>query len=208
MQLLCFSTDAKITKTDRKKYLNSVNSKDMYYDISGRGFALPRMWAQYADNNKGVCFVFNKAKLLNIIKKTVAFYKCDSVKYKKFFNRYLIDSTQMQTIYDKTSMIANGSLTLIDMIQNDKAFLQYNFFEKLDDWKNEHEFRILALIDNKTNSQYRLPIKRVNDYLEGIVIGEKFDSDYEQIINMLISSKKLKCDVKRIKFSESICKLE
>lgn len=50
-KLLCFSQD-------RSKSLSGkFNNR---FDVSGRGFALPRMWAQYAGKNSGVCFVVRK----------------------------------------------------------------------------------------------------------------------------------------------------
>lgn len=81
----------------------------------------------------------------------------------------------MQSLYNKISLLENGSLTLLDMIQKDKDFLNYNLFEKLDDWKNEHEYRIIALIDKKDS---RMPVSQMASYLEGIVVGEKMDKAY------------------------------
>ena len=206
VQLLCFSTDAKINENDKKKYLSIMGKKDMYYDVSGRGFALPRMWAQYASNNMGVCFVFNREKLEELVKRKIAFTKAAPVKYKKFFNRYIIDTERMDVLYDKISMISNGSLTLLDMIRKDNDFLTYNFFTKLDDWKNEHEYRIVALIDNK-NHLDRLAIDKVSSCLEGVVIGEQIDPAYEKTIKILIQSMGNKCDVKKIQFTSRMCKL-
>lgn len=207
VQLLCFSLDAKISEKERQKYIKSMGKKDIYYDVSGRGFALPRMWAQYAGNNEGVCFIFNRNKLISLIEKKVAFAKHEHVKYKKFFDRYLITNDKMEDLYEKISMVSNGSLTLLGMIQKDKDFLRYNFFEKLDDWKNEHEYRILALIDKKDKNDYRLPIKGLSSFLEGVVIGEKMDFAYEKTIKMLIESIDKNCEVKRIRFDTRLCKL-
>ncbi len=207
VQLLCFSTDVKISENDKQKYLHAIGSKDQYYDVSGRGFALPRMWAQYANNNEGVCFIFNRKKLLKQVEKKIAFTKSGSVKYKRFFDNYIIRTDKMESLYDKITLVANGTLTLLDMIQNDKDFLTYNFFEKLDDWKNEHEYRIIALIDKKDNLDCRIPIVEMSSYLEGIVIGEKMDIAYEKTIKLLVESKCKKCDVKRIRFDNRVCKL-
>ena len=112
----------------------------------------------------------------------------------------------MDVLYDKISMISNGSLTLLDMIQKDNDFLTYNFFTKLDDWKNEHEYRIVALIDNKNNLD-RLAIDKVSSCLEGVVIGEQIDPAYEKTIKILIQSTGNKCDVKKIQFTSRMCKL-
>ena len=203
VQLLCFSVDAKIKETDKKRYLSAINEKDKYYDVSGRGFALPRMWAQYASNNEGVCFVFDKDKLLNKINHKVAFTKYGLVRYKKIFDTYFISESKMELLNDRISMVANGSLTLLDMLQKDKDFLTYNFFSKLDDWSNEHEYRILSLIDK--GKQERMPIMGVKSFLEGIVIGEKMDKAYEKVIRMFAECGKH--EVKKIHFDSNLCRL-
>lgn len=53
LQLLCFTMN--YTKKN-----DMVNDTIRYSDYSGRGFSLPRMWAQYAKNNLGICLVFKK----------------------------------------------------------------------------------------------------------------------------------------------------
>lgn len=204
VQLLCLSMDTKISESERKRYLAVMNRKDMYYDVSGRGFALPRMWAQYASNNEGVCFVFDREKLLEQVKSKIAFSKSAAVKYKKFYDKYIITADKMIKLYNRISLLENGSLTLLDMIQKDKEFLNYNLFEKLDDWKNEHEYRIIALIDKKDS---RMPINQMDSYLEGIVVGEKMDEAYKDTIKLLISSKNPKCEVKRIQFESRMCRI-
>lgn len=207
VQLLCFSMDLKIAEKDRKKYVAALDAKNKFYDVSGRGFALPRMWAQYAKKNEGVCFIFNKDKLIQQVKKRIAFSKCKKVTYNSFSKKHLISVERMEALYNKISLVSNGTLTLLDMIQKDKDFLDYNFFEKLDDWKNENEYRIIALIDNKNKQDYRMPINGMLSFLEGIVIGEKMDQAYENTIKLLVDSKDKKCEVKRIQFDSHICKI-
>lgn len=200
VQLLCFSEDIKLKEQDKAKALHKMDNKDKYYDVSGRGFALPRMWAQYANNNQGVCFVINKDKVLQKINRMIAFSKSESVMYKNFYDSYLINENKMKYLYDKISMISNGSLTLINMIQEEKKFLNYNFFEKLKDWSNEHEYRILALIDSQNGKNERLAVSNISCCIEGVVLGEKIDLDYEEVIRMLLVKKRVKCDVKKIEF--------
>lgn len=200
VQLLCFSMDVRMDKRSKLKALEKMNSKDIYYDVSGRGFALPRMWAQYANNNQGICFIINKSKILNNIENMIAFSKCHPVKYKHFYSNYIIEKDQMNSLYDKVSMFSNGRLTLLNMIQNDDQFLRYNFFEKLEDWSNEHEYRILALIDKHESGNDRLKITNFSSYLEGVVLGEKMDKEYEQVIRLLIENKMGKCNIKKISF--------
>ncbi len=197
VQILCFSVDANIHKADYEKFKSSTGDRDIYYDVSGRGFALPRMWAQYADSNEGVCFIFNKKKLIEVIERKVAFVKHGNVSYKRIFDKYFISSEKMAMLFERITKVANGSLTLLNMMQDDKDFLKYNFFEKLDDWSNEHEYRMAALIDKRDSPNYQLPIGGITSFLEGVVIGEKIDPSFEKTIKLLIKDKQARCEVKK-----------
>ena len=177
--------------------------KSKYYDVSGRGFALPRMWSQYADNNQGVCFIFNKEKLIREVEKTVSLFKKGNVQYKKITDRFNLDETTVENLYAQVTMPANGNLTLVQMMNN-KEFMQYCYFQKLDDWKGEREYRIVAL----TGSDDTLRIMNLPSYLEGIVIGENMDQAYEKVIKLLVGQYEAKIEVKKICFSGQICKLK
>lgn len=200
IRLLCFSTDNQCAPLALPS-----PSKRVFYDISGRGFALPRMWSQYASNNEGVCFIFNKEKLLEEVQKSIAFHRCEKVRYKKYTDSFNISEEKVDSLYSKVSMLANGSLTLVEMMQKDKEFLQYNYFQKLDDWKNEREFRIIALAGDNSSA---LSIGNLFSYLEGVVIGEYMDSAYEEVIKLIMAKNKEECEVKRIVFSGQICKVK
>ena len=200
IRLLCFSTDNQCTPLAAPG-----SSKKVFYDISGRGFALPRMWSQYAANNEGVCFIFNKEKLLKEVQQSISFHRCAKVTYKTYTKSFCISEEKVESLYSKVSMLANGSLTLVEIMQKDRDFLQYNYFQKLDDWKNEREFRIIALAgDNSAN----LSIGNLFSYLEGVVIGENMHPAYEEVIKLIIAKNKADCEVKRIVFSGQICKVK
>ncbi len=202
VRIMCFSMDAKISKADQEKAIKALGPKTKYYDVRGRGFALPRMWAQYAGDNKGVCFILDKEALLNRVKKKVAFQISNPVIYKKFFDRYIITASHMEELTEKIDMVGNGSLTLLNLIQSDTDFLKYNFFEKLDDWKNEHEFRIITLTDRQDSTIY---VDKLSTYLRGIVLGEKVDPNYEKIIKMLLQENEIECDIRKITFGSNGC---
>ena len=205
VQLMCFSSDVRINERDKRKYLSSMNTKSQYYDISGRGFALPRMWAQYSNDNQGVCLVFNKKELIDLINRKFAFSKYGLVEYTDFYDRYLIKNDRIEDLYEKILLLSNGRLTMLRMIEKDKEFLKYNFFKKYNDWSSEHEFRIITLVDNEEND--RVPISQILSCLEGVVLGEKINSTYEEIIKMLLRGKKDDCEVRKIQFGDQICKL-
>lgn len=203
VRLLCFSTDHSLDNGDLYNTEQHTLAKYKYYDVSGRGFALPRMWSQYADNNQGVCFVFDKEKLLDQAKKSIALCQEGMVSYKKCTDYYYIDEHTVETLYTQISTTANGSLAFVPMMQN-TDFIQYNFFQKLEDWKNEREYRIIAL----TGNEAPLFIQNLPSFLEGIVIGENIDPAYEEVIKLLVSQHHTRCAVKKISFSGQICKLK
>ncbi len=202
IRLLCFSTDSEIGFAHVSDY-NHLPEKARYCDVSGRGFALPRMWSQYADNNQGVCFVIDKDKFLKQVKKSVSLFECGKVEYKEYTDSFLIDEDTVEELHSQISMPANGSLMLVQMMRN-REFMQYNYFQKLDDWRNEREYRIIALAGNDTP----LHIQNLSACLEGIVIGENMEPAYESIIKLLVERYKMRCSVKKISFTGQICSLK
>lgn len=64
VRILCFSQDNQELLEQPQDFPDDYKNAN----VIGRGLALPRMWAQYSANNSGVCFIFNKQKLINHIK--------------------------------------------------------------------------------------------------------------------------------------------
>lgn len=193
IQLLCFVKDTNIEK-HADKQLTCLS------DYSGRGFALPRMWAQYAHNNDGVCFIFNKRKLLNIIHKEiktnliyegdikyVSQYTALNFNYEESFNSLFGQKGE----FNKTFAFAN-------FLKENQSYTQYNYFYKLDDWSNENEFRILACGDEN------IFVNDIVQALVGIIIGEQIKPVDEKIIKYFCQDI---CEIKKIDFSYNGCAL-
>ena len=204
IRLICFSGDSPLTNKDKDKAqkLHVDHETDKYFDISGRGFALPRMWSQYASNNEGVCFIVNKEMFEIELKKKLEFFKHKPVKYKGFFDSHVIDEEKLNILYNRVKSHTNGSLTLLSQMSSDAKFLEYNFFTKLKDWENEREYRYVTFTNDANE---HVEIGNIYSYLEGIVIGEKIDPAYESVIKMKVSSK---CRVKKISFGNRSCILK
>lgn len=182
-----------------------MSDKKKYYDVTGRGFSLARMWAQYGSNNEGVCFIINKKKLMEQIRSNIELYKAEDVKYKDTFDNYFISDEKIEELYRKISTLSNGTLTFTNLLKKDNEFVKYNYFEKLKDWENEREFRILAYVDQ---IKYTLTIDHFDTYVEGVVVGEKIDPAYEHVIRALIKEKCKDCLVKKISFENYICRVK
>lgn len=205
VRIICFSVDSKLKNEDLKdaEELHLNHAKDKYFDISGRGFALPRMWAQYASNHEGVCFIVNK-RLFDEQLSQLAYCKSGKVKYNSFFTSYTIYELELQHLYNRCVQFTNGMLSFIDLINSDSSFMNYNYFEKQRDWENEKEYRYVTLVDS-TRSNFDVKIGNLFGYVEGIVIGEKIDIAFENVMRMLVKDK---CSVKKIHFSTNMCYVE
>ena len=71
IQIGCFAED----DTLQERY---GKDNDKYFtDYSGRGCCLPKMWSYYGEDNTGICFIINKAKLTEAIQGS-AYYMCEA----------------------------------------------------------------------------------------------------------------------------------
>lgn len=157
-RLACFSKD------------RSPLSGDHMSDILSRGFAKPRMWAQYAEKHTGVCLVFLREHLIAAAKSSLGggWLMHGDVTYK---NRGILDKN------DRPEFMLN-----VDLYESlgPKAYVRSHiqtnhrslFFEKLEDWRNEDEWRIVAIADS--NKPLLLPIEGA---LVGVLHGDATNPD-------------------------------
>ena len=147
IKILCFSRDCQ----------ESVNFDDLSKDqkranVIGRGFALPRMWAQYSSNNEGVCFIINKQKLINKILNDEIFCIYNDVKYVDSFNTYPIENNYLIKL---GKIIKSDSIDILyELMKNDRKFVTFNYFTKLDDWKSENEYRVLTMTNDRNYNRF------------------------------------------------------
>lgn len=162
--LICFSKDKQLTG-------NHVN------DMNNRGFCKPRMWAQYGDNHKGVCLIFD----MNIF----------SSVFHEQFNRKASAQGRVQYRDQTIAEQANDPAFMVNIDQLEELGVSsylYNhvrshksrlFFEKATDWSNEDEFRFIIFnSENDVIMDYR-------DSLHGIVFGENCTEEHiRTIVNL------------------------
>ena len=118
----------------------------------GRGFALPRMWAQYSSNNEGVCFIINKQKLINKILNDEIFCIYNEVKYVDSYNTYPIENNYLIKL---GKIIKSDSIDILyELMKNDRKFVTFNYFTKLDDWKSENEYRVLTMTNDRNDNRF------------------------------------------------------
>lgn len=182
----------------RPNYKRNPTDELYYLDYSGRGFSYPRMWAQYANNNKGVCIIFNKKKLLEEIKKYYNLIEHNSIRYVNFFDLFEFNEKRINE-YKKTVLEKEDSkdvLNFINFLKNNKSYIALNYFRKSKDWYNEREYRILLT----TSKETPMFINNIVDYIEGFVIGEQASSHHIYLLKLLIKDQKIEQMIKQIKF--------
>lgn len=165
-----------------------------------RGFARARMWAQYAGNHRGICLIFDAAKLDAIINRTLG---CKGKIYKGIVE--YTDSVAAVT-EASTFRLEEGYKGKLEMIVQ-KHIDQYAntiFFNKNRDWKDETEYRYVFYSDD---SQYQFI--KIDNVLKGLVLGVDFPQVYAPVIAYF--KKKYCLEVRNISWDHgipSICSFE
>ncbi len=197
IQLLCFTDD------QPRRNESHVNEVKMYSDFSGRGFSLPRMWAQYAEKNTGVCLMFNRFKLNQIINELLEDYILErgSVTYINQFQEYPLESKTINYILSDAELHNSDIETTVrnqKFFERHKDFIKYNYLYKLDDWAGEREFRYIAYGDND------FFVNGISEALSGVIIGEKIEPEFEKIVTVFCQNI---CEVKKISFTCNGCNI-
>lgn len=97
---------------------------------SPRGFEINPLWGHYADKGKGVCLVFDKAKLLTCLTDQIANDPCwdDKIDYENNFSNEILPEGDSLSDVSRSIQEKIGSV----------------FFTKSVDWQYEQEYRLLV----------------------------------------------------------------
>jgi hypothetical protein len=156
-KLACFATDT-----------DPLTGNHMQ-DILNRGFCKPRMWAQYADKHRGVCLAFRKSTLLAAITAQApgatvlsgkVMYRNQPLVRPLTAHEFMIDVD----LYDTRGALAYARAHL-------ERHYRSLFFEKLQDWRDESEWRIVVL----GTESGPLDVKYGDDALVGVIHGADLD---------------------------------
>ena len=158
-----------------KMELEKYQQISLTRDFCRSGFDIPAMWGHYGDKGKGVCFIFNKDKLLNCLSSDIYHDKVEYVGPDYSFSVFF---------RVKDNVIEPFTNKDIDEF----------FFKKTCDWSYEQEYRLLVKTDGK--GRYKLPL---NDSLIGIVIRDAYvENEFHNVTtsvnyNILKKVKKASC---------------
>lgn len=167
-KLACFSTDSGPLTG------NHIN------DIYSRGFAKARMWAQYGDCHRGVCLVFDRKKLLAAMRNQ--FHQHHTMHGKVHYrNAKLIrgiDLHEYMVNLDLYESLGSAAYLRSHIQQHNRAL----FFEKLADWRDESEWRIVALTHSNDDLYLQL-----EDSIVAVVHGDSTNPDQSEILMAMTS---------------------
>lgn len=148
------------------------------------GFLRSRMWSQYGESHKGVCLVFSKEKLINLLREKYKdemylFYQAD-VAYKEYLNAYSeYDSIEINS--DSFEGKTPDSIAMDHIEKYQKELL----FSKQLDYIDEHEHRIVALRKESGIGSIAPPECKVSKCLIGVILGDRFSEAYMPTIDKL-----------------------
>ncbi len=168
VRLFCFCKDEFCNQEEWQNQKAQHKASNLLH----KGWARNRMWAQYADNHKGVCLVFNKAE------------------FKTKFMEMKVQVPQRKILEDReityTNYLHEFKATMTDEINAknhgdnfshyflDDKRLKYLFF-KCEDYRDENEYRFV-LIDNQLKSATEELFVDIGTSLKAIILGQRFSN--------------------------------
>lgn len=157
-KLACFAADRGPLSGDHMK------------DIYRRGYVKARMWAQYGDKHTGVCVAFHRERLLAAVRTHFGHYQplVGPVHYHDAASVRGIEHHEFNIDIDLYESLGPSAYVRAHI----QRHAQRLFFEKLADWRDESEWRIVLLTGDA--EPLFLP---VGDSLVAVVHGDSTDPD-------------------------------
>ena len=143
-------------------------------DADARGFARPRMWAQYADASRGCCIAFDRGRLLEAARQEIPTLQCGDVHYSSGFDPNY-HAAHTADFNDPRSFVAGSDP------RAQHARVVQSLLYKNGDWRDEREFRIIA----DEWPQDRLCGVDVSECVVGIAFGPALPPHHLLIVEAL-----------------------
>jgi hypothetical protein len=170
-QVLCLSRDTGPLTGDHLR------------EIAQRGFAKPRMWAQYAERHTGVCLAFDRKQLDRAVakasEKAFAVY-CGNITYR---DHLVVPGWEGDYVINVDELERRG----FDRYWRDhiETFKNRLLFEKMQDWKDEREFRYVAFLDDPGDV-----FVDITEALVGVFFADGADDrEVDALIELLLPTK-------------------
>ena len=146
-------------------FLDELSKRPPYY--------LPRSWAQYGENNKGVCLIFNKDKLTKQIQKQthlLYYLKHKKIKYIDILRSDLL--SDLDFVFSDYEFLDEPHKNVKEVVNKTlKSKSDFIYFTKDIYWRDEREYRFLLWNMSENDNYENVFIKIDNESLIGVVLG-------------------------------------
>lgn len=147
---------------------DNKNNQSFSSNLIFKGWARTRMWAQYADNHRGVCLVFDKSEI--------------SEKFKELQNNhtkilepqkitYTNDFSKVEDLMTRELNVKNSCGNFLHFCLDEERL--NCLFIKCEDFRDENEYRFV-LINNTLSSSAEDCYFDFGTSLKAIILGERF----------------------------------
>jgi hypothetical protein len=168
---------------------NSYNAKRLV----AHGCLKSRMWSQYGESHSGICLVFSKSVLLNQLNDEF------SIPFLIYNDSMSYENTITNDIQIDGEEINNLQLNEIVMRYISSSY-QEIFFNKQIDYRDECEFRIVAV--PKFGKSASGALLDISQSIKTIILGDAFPDVYLPTIKEL--SNKLNVPYRRLHWGENL----
>jgi len=175
---IAFEQSVKKAVASCTKILCACIDQDPVQDQFDRGHFKPRMWAQYGARGRGICLVFRKSPLTNLIQHT---FGVSVLSGKVTYTR---DRSQLAA----QELLSNDLNNLPEVIA--KTWYQNSseplVFKKHSDWSSENEYR-WSFFDETLGHSFL----DFQETLAAIVVGPEFPDPYIPLVREAASTRRI-----------------
>lgn len=140
-------------------------------------WAKSRMWSQYGENHRGVCLILSKREIEKAFNQ-VENYKADYVSYLQNIRRY--PSVDLSSKAGK-----NVKECAFKYVMDN---LEFFFFQKHLDYRDEGEFRVVVFDPDK-----KFEYIDISTSLKGVIVGDRIHDSYIHLIDQMCKNLNIEC---------------
>jgi hypothetical protein len=148
-----------------------------------RGYARPRMWAQYADNHRGVCIVLRHAGLDRAIRQR---YPEENYSWVRSGKVQYVETAREDVI--SSSVVLNSADQARESVQEHfHRYAERLFFTKHVDWRDENEYRWVYYDADESQTGedgMKAPFVDIKTNVAAIVLGADYADAHLPIARM------------------------
>jgi hypothetical protein len=152
-------------------------------DHGRRGYARPRMWAQYADNHRGVCIVLDRAGLDQAVRERYPERNASWVRS----GRVQYIETPQEDVVSSPVVLKSADQARESAQEHFRRYAERLFFAKHVDWRDENEYRWVYYDADQSQTGedgLKTPFVDIKTHVVAIVLGADYADAHLPIARM------------------------